>query len=397
MIRASDIEVADSRATALDAVDAGVLYSPASALLMSALALTVEIYIFGRYAGAEWLTWQVLLAHGGVLAVIGVWFQWLRQQGGGLHMAALLGITVFALGPMGAGGTMLTVILHLWFRRSSTSFQDWYMSLFPDEEADDARELYELIVTGREGVSENSTVRSFTEVMTHGSTIQKQAVIALLSRNFRPNFAPALKLALADDDASLRVQAATAAANIENLFLENSVQLEAKLRRDPNDFELVLAMARHYDDHAFSGILDEDQEKDNRRLAIENYYRCLSLKPKDPQATTAIGRFLLREGKFKDANAWIATAINQGIDHLTMLNWHLEGLYRTGEYDQIRKFVSEHYDQLGLSKQQPQILRDVVNLWAGYVPGQKTPDEELREEEGELVPGLNKALGEALP
>jgi tetratricopeptide (TPR) repeat protein len=211
--------------------------------------------------------------------------------------------------------------------------------------------------------------------MTHGSTAQKQAVVSLLSRNFRPMFAPALKLALTDEDSSLRVQAATAAANIENQFLETSVALKARLDKTPDDFNVALAMARHYDDYAFSGILDQDQEKENRERAVELYHRCLAIKPDDPQVTTAVGRFLLREDKIEEAGKWVAAAVDKGIDHLTMLNWHLECLYRMGDYDRIRELVGARYDQLARSEAQPQVLKDVVNLWAGYRPGQKLPGE----------------------
>lgn len=397
MIRASDIEAADSRAITLQSKEAGPLYSPVEALLVVVPVFAIESYLVAQYAASAWPTWLVLGSHVVVLSAIGAWCYGLFRRDGGLHMAALLGVSVSVLGPFGAVGTLLTIALHWWFSRTSTSFQDWYMSLFPDEEGDEARELYELIVTGREGVTENSTVRSFTEVMTHGNTTQKQAVIALLSRNFRPGFAPALKLALSDEDASLRVQAATAAANIENHFLEKSLEFQAKFDENPNDFDTVLAMARHYDDYAFSGILDDDQENENRRLAIEYYFRCLDIRPDEPQATTAVGRFLLREGKLGDASTWIATAIEEGIDHLTMLNWHLECLYQMGHYDRIRKFVSERYDELAMSARQPQVLRDVVNVWAGYRPGQKTPDEEKIETDRELIPGLTRALGEAAP
>jgi len=370
----SDLQLADSRATDLDHEQSGPLYGVTEALLVILSVLVLEIYIVACYANASWNMWQALAAHSLVLAGIGGCCYGLSQRDGGLHMVALLGVSVSVLGPMGAGGTLLTMVLHWWFSRSSTSFQEWYMSLFPDEEGDEARELYDLIATGREGVTENSTVRSFTEVLTHGSVSQKQAVVALLARNFRPMFAPALKLALKDDDASLRVQAATAAANIENEFLETSLDLKKQLDAAPDDFDTVLAMARHFDDYAFSGILDADQESDNRTQAVELYFRCLEIKPDDPQVTTAVGRFLLREDRTEEASVWVADAIDHGIDHLTMLNWHLECLYKSGDFDRIRNFAREHYNELGRSERQPQVLKDVVDVWAGYRPGERVPN-----------------------
>ena len=77
---------------------------------------------------------------------------------------------------------------------------------------------YDSIVAGRE-LSGRSAWRSFRDILALGSFEDKQAALAILTRRFTPPLAPALRLALNDPDAAIRVQAATAAARIEDLFL----------------------------------------------------------------------------------------------------------------------------------------------------------------------------------
>src|SRR3546814_7054739 len=66
---------------------------------------------------------------------------------------------------------------------------------------------------------------------------QKRAVLMLLARRFRPEFAPALKLALQDANPAIRVQAATATAEIESGFTDRTIVLEAAAKAASQDFD----------------------------------------------------------------------------------------------------------------------------------------------------------------
>src|SRR3546814_11680725 len=104
----------------------------------------------------------------------------------------------------------------------------------------------------------------------------------LRSRRFRPEFAPALKLALQDANPAIRVQAATATAEIESGFTDRTIVLEAAAKAASQDFDRQLAIAQHYDAYAFSGLLDSGREHASRRSALMSYGACLTLRPQDP-------------------------------------------------------------------------------------------------------------------
>jgi len=230
-----------------------------------------------------WIGWGV--GHAAVVAALAVWTLNRRRRRVDERFAGLLAIGTAFLGPSGPLCVGLSVAAHAVFRRYATGFHDWYLSLFPESENDPAQELYELIVTGRERAGA-AAVDSFTDVMTVGSPQQKQAVIALVSRHFRPSFTPALKLGLADSDPSVRVQAATATARVEHEFNERWQKLERVADGAPESAAARHALARHLDDYAFCGLLDANREQELRRKALEHYRAALEI------ATQVGDRFL---------------------------------------------------------------------------------------------------------
>ncbi|WP_179166039.1 hypothetical protein [Azospirillum agricola] len=127
--------------------------------------------------------------HLAVCGGLAVWVRSRLRRGLDLRLAGLMLVTTPVLGPLGPLFTLAAAALHALFRRYATGFQDWYLSLFPDSEVEPARELYELIVSGRE-TSHLAAGESFTDVMSVGSPQQKQAVIALVARPSPPPSRP---------------------------------------------------------------------------------------------------------------------------------------------------------------------------------------------------------------
>jgi len=339
------------RTAEIDAVALGVLAVESAALYGFAM---------GRVGSL-----QLGLTHGALVLGMAIWIVLRRRDGWGMRIPALLMLTVAAVGPFGAAGTLLTLLLHSFYRTRTTSFETWYLSLFPEDERNAAQDLYDLLITGRDVSAEHTSVASFTDVLSFGSVEQKQAVITLLARRFRPAFAPALRLALGDPNPSVRVQAATAAAQIENEFLITALKLEAAMRRRPRDLETHWTAARHLDDYAYSGLLDPQRESENRLKALTIYRHCLELEPAHAEARAAVARILMREGRIAECEAWIADAMARGAALPKMQDWRLECLYRLGRYGELREAAAERADELARQPGAPQPVKEAVDLWAG--------------------------------
>ena len=161
---------------------------------------------------------ELVLFHGIVsVFVIAGSLPWLRRSDFSAGMALYV-VSLVALGPIGVVGCAVMELVRWISSRSSISFEEWYERLFPRALADRAQALYELIEWRGAKPSRESTVAPFCEVLDQGSVVQKQSVVTLIADHFKPEFSPALQQALNDPEPAIRVQAATAAARIENHF-----------------------------------------------------------------------------------------------------------------------------------------------------------------------------------
>lgn len=302
----------------------------------------------------------------------------LRPNGSRSRMLVLLTITIFFLGAFGPLGVMLTMLLHTYFRRHATPFDEWYASLFPEEIDEPSRRLYEMLTRGLADSASQENVTSFTDVLQYGSIEQKRAVISLLSRDFRPEFAPALQSALSDANPAVRVQAATAAANIEGDFLERAIELETQARKLPDDPEIQMAVAKHFDDYAFSGILDGDRRAENQRKAESFYRRALELDPKNDAASLGAGRILVRQGRLREAMGWFEKGFSAGFVGPGPVSWYMEAVYRMGDYERLRYAVAGFGEDILENPGVSERMKDVVRLWLGHESALTLARDEMR-------------------
>lgn len=336
--------------------------------LLGLAALVGEIWIYAQLLAERWVFAEWLLGHAAVAAALALWCALRRREGTGRRMAVLLLLSVAFLGPFGAPGALLTALAHRWFRRQATPFEEWYKALFPAPEHKPARDLYDMIASGRD-LSNESGVASFTDVLAMGTTEQKRATITLMTRFFRPAFAPALKRALDDHEPAIRVQAATAVAEIEHSFQERAQKLAAGVSEDPKNPACHLAMAQHFDDYAFSGLLDAEREMDNRGLALDAYLRCLDLDPENLEARASVGRILLRKGEYHEAATVLGDAVVSGQATPAMLDFYLEALFRLGDYGRMRELLRRKGGEILKDPRRTPELKLAIGLWAGQGAG----------------------------
>lgn len=319
--------------------------------------------------------WLAPLIHLVTFAAVGYCAWRIRPNGSPSRVFVLTVVSLLFFGPLGPLGAMLALLLHFHFRRHATPFEEWYDSLFPERVDEPAQRLYEMLTRGLADSASQEGVTSFTDVLQYGSIEQKRAVISLLSRDFRPEFAPALQSALADKNPAVRVQAATAAANIEGSFLERAIELEKHARQNPLDAEAHFKAARHFDDYAFSGILDGDRQMENRRKAEDYYREVLELDPERGDASLGVGRLLVRQGRLEEAEEWFETGFSVGFMEPAALSWYMEAAFKLGDFDKLRYAVAgfgeEILDHPGVSER----LRDVIRLWMGETPDTPQPGE----------------------
>jgi polysaccharide biosynthesis protein PelE len=281
--------------------------------------------------------WAALAGH--VLATtVAVWLARRACDPRGARSLWLLAIGFGGLGTIGAMGSALTLLLGLAYDRRATPLDEWQRALFPEAEADPDAELWAVIGT-REAAGHPS-VAPFVDVRDHGSLSQKQAVVALIARNFRPAFAPALRRALRDQQNVVRVQAATAVTMIEAQATAAAYELERHRRERPDDPSLLLRVARHEDGYAFTGLLDPARERESRERAVSAFREYLDVRPGDVAAWHQLGRLFARLGCHEDALSCLRQALHHGGGAQTRL-WTMECLFHLRRFPELRQLVEE--------------------------------------------------------
>jgi polysaccharide biosynthesis protein PelE len=332
-----------------------------------ALAATVaECAIAQSYIAGRPAWWIPLAAHLAVAAGLAAWCRRTARRSADLRLPLLVAVSTAALGPVGAGGTLLAIALVGWYARTATPFEEWYRSLFPATGPDAGSELLSRI----EGSApeEAGKVSAFADILALGSLQQKQALIALISRQFRPAFGPILKKALTDSHSAVRVQAATAVSKLENTILGRTLDLSRRARENPGDVTALRALARHYDDYLYRGILDARREEEVRGLALAAYRRCAAADAGDLGSRLAAGRILLRGRSYAEAAEWLDQAIEAGPSTPQAALWYMESLFHLGRFDALRHLARDRREDFENLTDFPAGALAAVKLWAGETP-----------------------------
>jgi hypothetical protein len=333
-------------------------------LLCSAVAALVEIYLLQRIAASpsDWIIPVVihlalcagLFAMGGLSKI----FQ------GDKTWPWITAMTVAVAGPIGAIGSLAAILLTAFHRRKASSFEEWYESLFPDSIDDFQFDLMARIRANDSG--EGQGVSAFADILAFGTIAQKQELITLVTKHFEPRFAGVLKLALDDANNATRVQAASSVAKITDDFMSRGL----KLQRDAANGEprRILALAKHYDEHGKTGLLDPEGSEVSRTAALEAYQRYLGLEPADVDARAAVGRLMLKSGDLQATCAWLKESVEGGAAPGEGAIAYMEALFRLGRFSDLREVAQLYVSQAGAWDVHDESI-EIVRLWAeGYDP-----------------------------
>lgn len=304
-----------------------------------------------------------ILLHLGISGLAFLYAKAVGRAGRDQRYALMLAVCSMAIGPFGAVGVFFALWMTVFYTRYSQSFLEWFGSIFPQAYVSIPERVHDNIQTGRDLSSHPYSVIPFLEVMTIGSESQKRMALSRMALMFSPSFAPAFKKALTDSSNSIRVQAATSVTRIENSFLQRTIQINKVVDRFGKIPEVKLIMARHYDDYAYTGVLDPEREYENRKKALEAYMDYLKDKPDDLDARLAVGRLLVRSGDDVGAADWFGKSVNEAFISPSLLIWYTECLYRLGRFKELRKVASEHFNTISQAAGSRSDVSDAIKIW----------------------------------
>lgn len=325
---------------------------------ITACWVALEFY----FENIPWTT--VLVYHGLTSLALLFWFvnQYKKRED-----ARFSGLTLFLslfLGPLGAGSAALCLTIVFLYRHRIKSFSEWYDALFPEHIKNEAAELLAELDLKAELGGEEGEITPFINLMQHGDTQQKRKALSLMATQFDPAYADVIMLGLQDSENAIRVQTANIMAQLENQFYQKSYEMEKQLEKAPEDTTLLLALAHHFDDYAFTGLLDPERESKNREKAIELYQQYLVLFPQQTDVRLKIGRVLLRSKRYPEAQVFFENAVTQEPENTGYMIWYLETLFICRDFEKLRTLVTQHKHRLIADETFSFQVKQAIYHWA---------------------------------
>lgn len=327
----------------------------ATVLLACAAGVAETLLVMSLASGGG----AAVVAPGHALVVVALGL-WARRQPTA-RPGMLLWVATACFGPFGPAGTLFALGLERHYAARATSVEQWHAMLFPPSPAAADADLWRRVGQRAGDQVGESHVTPFLDVLAFGSIAQRQAVIALIARQFHPAFAPALRAALRDEHNVVRVQAATAIARIEEEFLDETRRLEDAIHARPDDAGAVLALARHHDAQAFAGLFDATREDQCRIAAASGYQQYLQEHPDDHAVRFELARLQQRRGQWDDAERLLRPLA--ALDHPSARLWLMENLFAQRRFADLRAVVAEGRGGTG-DAAVPEVAA-TLRMWAG--------------------------------
>lgn len=280
----------------------------------------------------------------------------------------LLLVLVTGTGPFGVLTAALVSGIRFLQGQREVSPEHWIHALLPDETRDESEKLHERIVFGLDNFSTQNSVEPFLNILTGGTLMQKQVMIAKVTRYFRPQFAPLLLAAVHDTNPAVRVQAATALAKIERDFLRRYMRLEKQIKLTPNDEKLRLEQAYLCDDYAHAGLVEETRRHDMRAQAIQAYAFCIARTQGEQKHALSLrlARLYMRENQPEKADELLQQAMKAGGSTAqAAVLWYMEALFRLKKFDELRDCTMSYAPMLKkLEDERPGLgIVQVMQTW----------------------------------
>ncbi|MBF0237466.1 MAG: hypothetical protein HQM12_07165 [SAR324 cluster bacterium] len=336
-------------------------------LLASITALTYHI-IVTIYEGQ--LTMRLFLAlHLISIFIAGFWTWFRHNQKRDLKYPVIFLILTFFLSSFGIFIGMTVIIVQLMTYRYKHSFEDWWASIFPEEEHDAAEDLQRRLISGWEDLEVKHKMLSFMDVMILGTMNQKRDVLAKISRYYRHEFAPVLKRAINDPVNAIRVMAATVIAKIQNQYVHEYMHLLKQYEADPGSDVLLLKLARSIDKYVYSGIMDSDSEREFRNKAIVYYEKYLENHPEKTQVQFALGRLYLYNRDYQKAYPLLESCVKA--DNYNSPNIgvrYMESLYAQGRMEELKEIAHKYLDKVDPNDPALMEIFEILRFWTEGIP-----------------------------
>ena len=148
--------------------------------------------------------------------------------------------------------------------------------------------LHGALLDQRLRISGGRATRPLLDVTIDGSQTEKFDALSLISKNYQPALAPALRRALEDRDGSVRVLAATVVAQLNNAHTKRIGALQTAAAAAPTHAAHWRELGRARLAYAESRMLEASRAEAEAARAAEDLARAAALDPADADVSALL-------------------------------------------------------------------------------------------------------------
>lgn len=159
-------------------------------------------------------------------------------------------------------------------------------------------------------LEEEISVQPIMDIIMGSDTDMKRGAIRVLRNRGTPESVRMLKLCLSDSDVEVRFLSHTALGRLEEEYVE-AIDT-AKKQAGDGSVESLQALAKAYENYAFSELLGEGLRASQIKAAIKIYESIMAKNPEDLQTSLLLGELNLELGDHNAAAHWLTKAWQPG-------------------------------------------------------------------------------------
>ncbi|MCB1148525.1 MAG: tetratricopeptide repeat protein [Chlamydiia bacterium] len=297
---------------------------------------------------AEWflftLDWKWIL-FGHAALCLGLLYLLRRQEEARFIAVGFIFLTT--MGPFGAAMMLLLLLLYWVFKRGADPLTSLLEAIFPKIQEYRGQQVSDRIIFGLDSFAEEMTTLPLIDIMRFGSEKQKMGAINKMMRYYKPDFIPALKIALDDPSNAVRVLAGTAVAEIESKLHEEFVVRQKAWKRATGDLNTLLQLADFCKSYSEMSFIDMERNKAMRSAALKYYEMYLAERSRDDEVKLKAAELLLQEGRYQQAEK-ILNSLYEGSSTFRREAYQLlmELYFQQERYEEMRAFTEKHAQEL---------------------------------------------------
>ncbi len=244
----------------------------------------------------------------------------------------------------------------------------WHEHLFPNLAADPINDQIDAIGRHQPGSNE---IESFYDVLRWGKLTEKEHVLSLISRSYRPEFAPVLREALGGGDLGLRAQAAAGLSLLETRTSARLLTLQQAWREAPTDelkVKAAILLAQALSTAAHSSLYDEARTGEMRRELCALLTPIVAAGSSDPaqsaMLSAILGRTMIQLGDVDAAVVTLEPVVAASEHADAAFGWLVEALFRQSDFTGLTALIARRRDLAAALVARDGPLAPALAFWA---------------------------------